>query len=267
MRVDLTPKPFDHRDIYQQVEVRPYENGRFYAIPVAWNGFPPKFLRKRGWEVHTSHSFRLHLREAQGLRTTSLSDVPELHVPQLSRRSSPVVLGKWYCPFVFVKERAKVKEQMKTSIFYELTLKQWWEQIYSCENGGDSGNTVVIDACVKRLVALVYGMEADKEDSTRNEGDGFVWFRAKARYRKKARIGLSSAIFEKIRWLQESRGWFDGGLEDVRVEGENEIKSENGWRKFGCYVLVESLVLRRMDGSLLINFNYKNTDRIQCKCV
>ncbi|KAL3526667.1 hypothetical protein ACH5RR_011323 [Cinchona calisaya] len=264
VRVDLKPKPFDYRDLYQQVEIRPYENGGFYAIPVARNGFPPKFLSKRGWEVHTSHSFRLHLREAQGLHTASLSDLPELDVALFSRRTSPVIIGKWYCPFVFVKERAKVKEQMKTSMFYELTLKQWWERIYSCDNEGDRSNVVVVNACVRRLVTLISGMEAEKED--RDDDNGFIWFKAKARYKKKARVGLSSAIFEKMRWLQESRGWFDGGVEDVRVEGENEIKSENGWRRFGCYVLVESFVLRRLDGSLLINFNFKNTNRFQCKC-
>ncbi|CDP03441.1 unnamed protein product [Coffea canephora] len=266
VRVDAKPQPFDHRDVYQQFEIRPYGNGGFYAIPVAWDGFPPKFLRKRGWEVHISHSFRLHLREAQGIRTTSLSDVPEFHVPLLPRRSSPIIIGKWYCPFVFVKERAKVKEQMKASLFYELTLKQWWEQIYSCENQGDRGNMVVVDACVRKFVTLVYGMEAEKQDTTRNDGDGFIWFRAKARYGKKATAGLSRVVYEKLRWVQESRGWFDGGVEDVRVEGENEIRSENGWRRFGCYVLVESFVFRRVDGSLLINFNFKNSHRIQCKC-
>lgn len=263
VRVDLKPKPFDHRDIYQQVEIRPYENGSFYAIPVARDGCPPKFLRKRGWEVHIANSFRLHLREAQGLHTASLADVPELDVALFSRRTAAVIIGKWYCPFVFVKERARVEEQMKSSLFYELTLKQWWERIYSCENEGNRSNTVVINACVRRLFVLVSGMEAVRED---RDDDGFIWFRAKARYRKKARAGLSSAVIEKLRWLQESRGWFDGGVEDVRVEGEIEIESENGWRRFGCYVLVESFVLRRMDGSLLINFNFKNTNKIEWKC-
>lgn len=84
--------------------------------------------------------------------------------------------------------------------------------------------------------------------------------------RKQATVGLSRVIYEKLSWVQESRGWFDGGVEDFRAEGESEIRSENGWRRFGCYVLVESFVFRRMDGSLLINFNFKNSHRIQCKC-
>lgn len=125
---------------------------------------------------------------------------------------------------------------------------------------------VVVNACVRKLITLIYGMEAEKQDTTRNDGDRFIWFRAKARYRKKATVGLSRVIYEKLSWVQESRGWFDGGVEDFRAEGESEIRSENGWRRFGCYVLVESFVFRRMDGSLLINFNFKNSHRIQCKC-
>lgn len=265
--MDPKTETFDHRDIYQQVEIRPYRAGGFYAIPVAWDGLPPKFLRKGGWEVHTSHSFKLQLREAQGLRFASQSHAPELDVPLFARRSSPVVLGKWYCPFVFVKEtRARDKEQMKTSLFYELTLKQWWEQIYSCENeeGDRRSNVVVVNACVRRLATSVYGMEAEKED--RYDANGFIYFRTNARYRKKASVGLSSAVYEQIRWLQENRGWLDGREPDVRVRGENVIHSDNEWKKFGSYVLVESFVLRRMDGSLLINFNFKNTNRIESKC-
>lgn len=158
-----------------------------------------------------------------------------------------------------------MKEQMAKSLFYEWTLKQWWEKIYSCENDGSSSisNVVVISACVKRLVTLVYGMEAEK-DQNREFDDGFIWFSAKESYRRKARVGLNLAVFEKLIWLQEKRGWGDDG-DDVRVEGSKEISaSETGWRRFGCYILVESFVLRKSDGSLVINFNFKNTDKIQC---
>ncbi|CAI9109969.1 OLC1v1009918C1 [Oldenlandia corymbosa var. corymbosa] len=272
VRDDPKPKPFDHRDVYQQFEIRHHKNGGFYAVPVAWDGTPPKFLRKGGWEVHVAHSFNLRLGEAQGLRVASLSHAPGLDFPLSSRRSSPVVLGKWFSPFVYVKEMStKVKEQMKTSLFYELTLKRWWEQIFSSENdlrggGENSSNVVVVNACVKRLTTSVYGMEAEKED--RYDADGFIYFRAKARDLKKGNVGLSSAVYEKIKWLQDNRGWFDSGAgkDVVRVRGENVIHTDKGWRKFASYVLVESFILRRMDGNLVINFNFRNTDRVEHKC-
>lgn len=263
MRLDLTPKPFDHRDINQQFEIRTYQNGTFYALPVAGDGHPPKFLRRKGWEVYTTHSFKLNLQEAEGIHNSSLTQLPELDFPQLPKRSTPIITGRWYCPFVFVKERTSLKEQMQKSLFYELTLKKWWEKIYSGENDGGRC-AVVISAKVKRLVTLVYGMEAEKEN--RDLDDGFVWFGVKGEFSKrKASVGLNLGVYEKLRWVQESRGWFDGGVSDVRVDGRREINSENGWTRFGCYVLVESFVFRKLDGSLLINFNFKNIDRIECK--
>lgn len=259
----MAPKPLDLRDIYQQIEVRAYQNGTFYALPVAGDGCPPKFLRKKGWEIYTSHSFKLQIKETQGLHICSLSQLPELDVPLLPKRSTPIIIGRWYSPFVFIKERIKVKEQMEKSLLYEWTLKQWWEKIYSTENDGSVGNVVVISACVKKLVTLVYGMEAEN-DQNREFDDGFIWFSAKESYRRKASVGLNLAVSEKLRWLQEKRGW--GDYDEVRVEGSKEISAgETCWRRFGCYILVESFVLRKSDGCLVINFNFKNTNMIQCK--
>ncbi|XP_020554894.1 uncharacterized protein LOC110013177 [Sesamum indicum] len=152
---------------------------------------------------------------------------------------------------------------MRKTLFYELSLKQWWERIYSAENENQENNVVVVDARVKRLLCLVLGMEAEKDG--REDGDGFVWFKVKGDCKRRVSVGLSCAVYEKMRWVQGTRGWFDGER-DVRVCGSKEIgSSSNGWRKFCCYVLVESFVVRRMDGSLLINFSFRNTDRIECR--
>lgn len=48
----------------------------------------------------------------------------------------------------------------------------------------------------------------------------------------------------------------------MRVERVEEITSENGWRKFGCYVMVESFSLRRMDGSLAWRSDFRQIDKI-----
>lgn len=257
--LDPKTRPFDHRDRYQQFEIRPYENGGFFAKSVEWDGTPPSFLRRGGWEAYIAPSFKLRLGEALGLQGSSESEFSETNFPLHSKRSTPVVLGKWHCPFVFVKEEKNLR-----SLVYELSLKQWWERIHFAENEDHRSDSVVVDVRVKKLFCLVNGIEGEKDG--RKEGDGFVWFKVKEECRRKVSVGLSCALFEKMRWLKDRRGWFDGER-DVRVCGTKEIESGNinGWRKFGCYVLVESFVLRRMDGSLLINFNFKNTNRIECK--
>lgn len=37
------------------------------------------------------------------------------------------------------------------------------------------------------------------------------------------------------------------------------------WRKFGCYVLVERFVLKRMDGSLVLTYDFKHTHHVRTK--
>lgn len=263
--MDLKPKRFDHRDVYQHFEIRPYQGGTFYALPVAVDGCPPKFLRRRGWQIYTAHSYKLPLREARGLHTSSLSQLPELEVPVLFKRSTPVTIGEWYCPFTFIKERfSSIRHQMESSPFYELSLNQWWEEIYYCKNeDGTANGVLVFEATIKKLVAMVYGIEAEKDN--RERSDEFVWFKAKEGSWKEDSVGLSSAVFGKLRLVQQGRGWFEGGVEDVRVQGREEIPTESGWSHFCCYVLVESFVFRKMDGSLLINFSFKNPNRIRCK--
>ncbi|KAF8407887.1 hypothetical protein HHK36_007025 [Tetracentron sinense] len=50
---------------------------------------------------------------------------------------------------------------------------------------------------------------------------------------------------------------------DVKVEKIEEFGREMGWKRIGCYVLVESFVLRRIDESLLLTWDFRHTYRIQ----
>ncbi|KAG9153746.1 hypothetical protein Leryth_005877 [Lithospermum erythrorhizon] len=266
-KTDLKPRRFNYQDVYQQFEIHRNHNGGFFAQSVAYDGVPPKLLRTKGWQVFVSCSFRLNLQDAQGMISSQLLYLPRLDFPIHAKRSDPIVIGRWYCPVVFMKEETKVSEQMQRSLFYEVTLKQWWEEIYSCENESRSkANIVNVNVNVKRRMVLINGMEAVKGNG--KDDDGNVWFKVKECHGKKASVGLCCVMFEKLRSLQERRGWFDRKEIEVKVEGTNEIKIEgkNVWRRFVCYVLVESFVFRRMDGTLLINFNFKNTDRIECRC-
>ena len=59
-----------------------------------------------------------------------------------------MVVGKWYCPFVFVKELGgKLKQQTKKSTFYKMILEQRWEKIFECENVGNDMKVVSVDVC------------------------------------------------------------------------------------------------------------------------
>ncbi|KAK4357919.1 hypothetical protein RND71_023529 [Anisodus tanguticus] len=63
-----------------------------------------------------------------GLNAELWQQLPEFNFTPSSKSSDVVVVGKWYCPFVFIKDGMVLKEQMKRSMFYEMTLEQRWEQ-------------------------------------------------------------------------------------------------------------------------------------------
>ncbi|KAH7532838.1 hypothetical protein FEM48_Zijuj04G0064900 [Ziziphus jujuba var. spinosa] len=263
---DKKPKPLNHRNIYQQFKIHRHQSGGFFAKSVAPDGVPPKFLRRKGWKVRcsrTSHGSRLN--EALGIDTSLREKLPDFNFPIFNVQFPSVIVGKWYCPFGFVREKAGVKRQMKKTILYSLTLEQWWEEIYSCGNVNYGGNTVTVNEYVQREVSLVGGFEAVKDD--RNGRGAFTWFKVYNPYGRKGvvSVGLSHEVVENMKWVLEEHGWVNGEEREVKVERVEEFRSENGWRKFGCYVLVESFVLRRLDGSLVLKCSFRHTDKIRCK--
>ncbi|KAI8527585.1 hypothetical protein RHMOL_Rhmol12G0086700 [Rhododendron molle] len=148
---DVYPRPLNPNDIYQQFEIFPCQrgcrSGTFSAKSVAPDGFPHHFLRRRGWEIFTKTPKTYELGEALGTNTTIRACLPNF--------DSPVVVGKWYCPFMFVKD-GNLKDQMKQSLFYEMTLEQRWEKIFACENNFSSqGNSVSVEAEVQREVVFL----------------------------------------------------------------------------------------------------------------
>ncbi|PON45862.1 hypothetical protein TorRG33x02_327760 [Trema orientale] len=265
---DKKPKPLNFKDIYQQVKIYHHHSGGFFAKSVAPDGLPPKFLRRKGWKVRCSSLNRLRLSEALGLDTSLRAQLPSFNFPIFNFRSPSLVVGKWHCPFPFVRDRTtRPKTQMKKSIFYTLTLEQWWEEIFSRGNVDNSQeNTVTVNEYVEREVYLVAGMEAVREN--RRGHGGFSWFKV---YNPNGRrgvlsVGLSSAIVEHMGWILEEGGWVSGGESEVKVERVEENNSGgNRWRKFGCYVLVESFSLRRLDGSMVLKCSFRHTQRIKCK--
>jgi hypothetical protein len=90
-------------------------------------------------------------------------------------------------------------------------------------------------------------------------------------------VGLDAVVWERMRWELERGGWVapapagnGGGEERIeRVERRDAGgQPEPGhWRKFGCYLLVERFLLRRMDGSLALTCEFRHTDKINAKWV
>ena len=78
-------------------------------------------------------------------------------------------------------------------------------------------------------------------------------------------MGLSLEVFERMKWEQERAGWVGGNERHVAVKRVEEFGGIGGWKKFGCYVLVERFVLKRLHGSLVLNYDFKHTHQIRCK--
>ncbi|KAF7113089.1 hypothetical protein RHSIM_RhsimUnG0162000 [Rhododendron simsii] len=257
---DVYPRPLNPDDIYQQFVIFPKKrgwgsDGAFSAKSVAPDGFPPHFLRRSGWEVYTKTPKTFELGEAPGINATLRASLPNFDFP--------VVVGKWYCPFMFVKD-GNLKDQMKRSLFYEMTLEQRWEKIFACENNFSSkGNSVSVEAEVQREVVFVDGREAVWDE--KRVGDGVVWFRGSGGV-EQVNMGLSSLIVDRMKWEEERGGWVREEKRQVKVNRTEEFGGIGGvWSKFGCYVLVERFVLKRMDGSVVLTYDFKHTHVIRSK--
>ncbi|KAI3917738.1 hypothetical protein MKW98_021500 [Papaver atlanticum] len=259
---DVKPRVLDHRDIYQQVEVSKTSRG-YTAESVAPDGFPPSFLRKRGWRIRTATTFHCQLADALGLNVSIRKRLPP--EPNISSKvSTPVVVGEWYCPFVFIIEGLP-KEQMKNSLFYKMTLDQSWEEIYTCENHNSAGGSVSVNKTLQKEAIGLFGDEAEKDDA--QDGDGFVWYRhVKPNNKEGSKLGLSAEIVEKMKWVQQRGGYeIEGENRDVTVERVEKFGGGYEWRRFSFFVLVERFALRRMDGSLVLTCDYKHIHQTRSK--
>lgn len=232
----------------------------FYANSVIPNCNPPLFLGIKNWMVTHTSAGNYRFDDASGLNSSLRMSLPEIDLPMSSKRSTPVVIGNWYSPFIFIKEGGSVKFQFRTGpLFYKITLEQYWEEIYSQENHGGSGKTVTVDTNVEREV---YGQVGVETVRVNEDANGFIWFRK--REQMSGGVGLSSSVLDGMRWIQKEGGWTDGEEISARVERVEEIKSDSIWRRFCCCVLVESFVLRRMDGRLVLNCDFRHTQHIKC---
>ncbi|CAL5396484.1 unnamed protein product [Camellia sinensis] len=261
---DVQPRPLDPNDIYQQFHIVPYKRGgQFYAKSIAPDGIPPNFLRRKGWCIRTQTPKNYQLGEALGINTALRDRLPSFDLPLSYKSSEAIVVGKWYCPFMFIKD-GTLRDQMKKSMFYEMTLDQRWEQIFTCENGYNQGNAVFVDVAVQTEIVTVGGREAVWDEN--KVADGVIWFTSFGGVGE-VNIGLISLIVDRMKWEQERGGWLGGEKRQVSVNKTEEYAGigVGGWSRFGCYVLVERFVLKRMDKSVALTYDFKHTHVIRSK--
>lgn len=249
-------KPLDPRDIHQQFKI--VGNTYFSAKSVARDGIPPDFLSTKYWLLRKRRPKRFKLAEALGLDTALRARLPDVN----SKSSEAVKVGMWYCPFMFIKDGTLVY-QVENSMYYEMTLEQRWELIFERENDHINNNAVIISASVETEVVLVAGREAAWDE--KNVVDKVIWFKCIEKIGDEVSVGLSIAIVERMKWEEERAGWVGVEERQVRVNKVEEFGGgAEGWRKFGCYVLVERFALRRMDGSLVMTYDFKHTHQLKC---
>lgn len=217
---DVKPKPLDPEEPYQQFEICPYDTscnakGNFFAKSLAPDGFPPYFLRRKGWHLlaETPKSFKLN-HDALGLNAELRQQLPGFNFTPSCKSSEVVVVGKWYCPFMFIKDGTELKEQMKRSMFYEMTLEQRWEQFFTCQNDKiNEGNSVLVDVALDTEVVLIAGTNKATWDD-KNAVEGVIWFRSYGKDGNEATsLGLSREIVQRMKWEQKKR-WMAKSRED-----------------------------------------------------
>ncbi|KAJ0248027.1 hypothetical protein HA466_0163960 [Hirschfeldia incana] len=257
---EAKPQEADPYDIYQQFEIhqRRASSGRYTATPVAPNGIPPRFLKRKYWTVRYSNSKSFGLTDdAKGINDELRSELPK-------DVNTSVVVGKWYVPFIFVKE-GDAKDQIKSSTYYSMTLKQRWEEVYSCENVSEASE-IVVDVEVETEVVKLEGEVTNLRETRAN---GFVWFSLLGDDGQDKKIGLGSVVVERIKWEEERFGWLNKG-DEVRSSIKRTERFEGGssqWKSYKCYVLVESFELKRTDGSLVLTYEFRHVDKLNSKWV
>ena len=98
-----------------------------------------------------------------------------------------------------------------------------------------------------------------------NVANGVMWFKSFNREGREIRVGLNLEVIERMKWGQERVGWVGGNGRQVSLKRVEEFERTGQWSKFGCYILVERFVLKRMDGSLVLTYEFNHIDKIRSK--
>ncbi|KAL3835216.1 hypothetical protein ACJIZ3_009952 [Penstemon smallii] len=260
----LNPTPLNPQNIYQQVEISHPHPARDHKVKsVASDGFNPDIYGLAELCLHASIPHHFELSEARGINSTLRARLPNLDCSLLSKCTKPVIVGKWYCPFMFVKE-GRVRDQVERSLYYEMTLEQRWEQAYTCKKSDENLRTDSVTIEVEKEEVFIAGMCKAMCSEKNVTDDGVIWFTSYGTEGGGGGLGLGLRVevVERMKWEQERGGWKNGKDFKVPVKIESHKRKEE-WNELGCYVLVERFNFRRMDGSLAMTYDFKHTHQIK----
>ncbi|KAJ4889884.1 hypothetical protein Rs2_29632 [Raphanus sativus] len=250
------PQP-DPYDIHQQVVITTTSSpscSYYHAKPADPNAILPAYLMS-SWTLENRTSTLRLIDDAKGLNVELRSKLPGLDMS--------VVVGKWYVPFLFVKE-GDIIDQVKISMYYNMTLHQRWEEVFFYENvHNEDCIQVAVDVDLEAQVIKVEGQKINIE-TTNLDAKGIVWFQVLDHEGKNKKIGLRSMIVERMESEEKIFGWkkIDGNRVTVKRLDRFECGSSH-WKSYKCYVLVESFELKRMDESLVLTYEFRHADKLR----
>uniref|UniRef100_A0A803KVB7 Uncharacterized protein n=2 Tax=Chenopodium quinoa TaxID=63459 RepID=A0A803KVB7_CHEQI len=262
--------PIDKKQQFEFSFTTKCGNSMFRVKSVASYCHPPTFMRNGGWRLWNSDQKNFTLGVADGLNYALRARLPDFNFLPSEECSKVLLVGEWYTPFMFVKERTP-KEQVKRSMFYEVKLEQIWKRIYYHKNNGTEGNIVSFNVTIPTQRVKVNGKEAVEISNETNDraSAGVQWFRVIDNYNGDgSRIGLSSLIVERMMWEQERVGWSNNTEKQANIARVEEYRTYDGtYKMFACYMLVERFVFKRMDGSIALSFDFNHTHQLRIKWV
>jgi hypothetical protein len=132
------------------------------------------------------------------------------------------------------------------------------KSFFSDENDKSENRDVVVDVEVETEVVKLEGQMIERG----LEANGFVWFGVGDK-----KIGLGSVVVERMKWEEERFGWTGKGDNERSMTVKRLEKSTDGslWKHYHCYVLIESFVLKRMDESLVLTYEFTHVDKLKTK--
>lgn len=255
--------PSDKNQQFEFSHTTKWGNSVFGVKSVAADGYPPTFMRNGGWRLWNSVPKYFTLGVADGLNYALRCRLPDLNFLPSEKCSKVLLVGEWYSPFMFIKERTP-KDQVKKSMFYEVTLEQQWERIFYHENNGSEGNLVAFDVIIPTERVKVNGRDAI-EISSDKVGARMLWFQAMDYNGEDSRIGLSSLVVERMMWEQERGGWCNNNEKLVHLARVEEYRGPSSWKMFSCYLLVERFVFKRVDGSIALSYDFNHVHQVKIK--
>ncbi|CAK9316810.1 unnamed protein product [Citrullus colocynthis] len=158
----------------------------FVSKSMAPDGVPQYFLSHQGWTADTKTLENFDATPALGVDVAVRARLPKLD------SKDPMMVGKWYCPFIFIRD-GEVGAQMRDSVHYQMTLQQIGMRYLNAK--------IKMATTMWRWMFVLRGRRGALLAAERVVvSDGFMWFCASSE------VGLSMAVVERVKWEEERVG-------------------------------------------------------------